>query len=132
MQGRQRHNQHLNERGFSLLEVMICLFLLAVVATALSHAIGRSAIAVNLLEQRFYSRLTAHNMAAELFLKKESIPEGETQGVSTMGKQHFTWNISTQKISDSGLVRTDIQVNYPQNKEKVYSLSVFFGGLSAE
>lgn len=111
---------------------MICLFLLAVVATALSHAIGRSAAAVNLLEQRYYSRLTAHNVAAELFLKKQSVSEGETHGISIMGDQHFNWNIHTQKVSDSGLLRTEIQIHYPQNKEKTFNLNVFYGGLSAE
>ncbi|SIR02263.1 type II secretion system minor pseudopilin GspI [Marinobacterium stanieri] len=60
----------IRQRGVTLLELLVALFIFAVAVGALLKVLGEQARIVETLEQRYFAQLVAHNHLAELRLQQ--------------------------------------------------------------
>ncbi len=103
--------QHRREAGgFTLIEVLIAVFVVALGIGALLTTISSSARAAGQMRDQSMARWVALNRLAELRLSRERPTVGTTSGEADMGNMHWTWR---QVISDPGLagvLRVDVAV----------------------
>ena len=74
------------ERGFTLIEVMVALAILAVVAIAASRASGAYLKSVDILRTRTLAHFVAQNAAAELRIQETWLTANRTQTVNAQGR----------------------------------------------
>jgi general secretion pathway protein I len=82
--------------GFTLIEVVVALAVLAVGMTAVLYSSSQAANAGTFLKQRTVAHWVASNQAAELSVKKEWLEPGFTNGTETMAGQTWHWETEVQ------------------------------------
>lgn len=108
-------------RGFTLLEVMVALFILAVAAAALSRVVSQSTDTTSQLELRQKAQWVAHNQLSLLMLGAEDDLDGEV----TFAHQTFHWKAARSKAQLTDFERIVISVAEASNKE--YTLATLTG-----
>jgi general secretion pathway protein I len=111
-----------NARGFTLIEVLIAL---AILAIALSAAIRASSVAVdsaNETKLRTLATWIAQNRIAEL----RTGPQpgiGETTGRATMANVEFAWTQRVSSTPNSAFRKVEVAVLRPGNAQSLVSLN---------
>ncbi len=96
-------------RGFTLLEVLVALVVVAVAIAALARAGSQTIDAQFQAEQRTLALWVADNVLAELRLEA-SVASGRRQGVSAMGGRDWHWDALIQPAPGDELIRIDVVV----------------------
>ena len=117
-------------KGFTLLEVIVAL---AVIALAL--AAGTSAVSGNIrnasgLQQRTYAHWVAMNKMTEVHLAKEWPSLKTTKGSALMARQEWFWSMKVSKTPDGNdlMRRVDVMVRLEEDDETpLVTLTGFVG-----
>ena len=80
--------------GFTLIELMVALAVLAIGMTAVLHSTNQAAHAGVFLKQKTVAHWVASNRAAELSINREWPNPGVINGTESMAGQ--TWNVKTE------------------------------------
>jgi general secretion pathway protein I len=86
--------------GFTLIELMVAVAVLAIGMTAVLHSTSQAAHAGVFLKQKTIAHWVASNRAAELSINQEWPSPGVTTGTETMASQ--TWQLETE-VRDTGV-----------------------------
>jgi len=86
--------------GFTLIELMVAVAVLAIGMTAVLHSTSQAAHAGVFLKQKTIAHWVASNRAAELSINQEWPSPGVTIGTETMASQ--TWQLETE-VRDTGV-----------------------------
>lgn len=86
--------------GFTLIELMVAVAVLAIGMTAVLHSTSQAAHAGVFLKQKTIAHWVASNRAAELSINQEWPSPGVTNGTETMANQ--TWQLETE-VRDTGV-----------------------------
>ncbi|MDR1530244.1 MAG: type II secretion system minor pseudopilin GspI [Burkholderiales bacterium] len=97
-------------RGFTLIEILVALTIIAVALTAGMRAINQSADHANLLKLRTLALWTAENRLAELQLMPTLPPSGEQNGSATQAGIAFIWRQNVTETPNPAFRRVDIRV----------------------
>lgn len=116
----------LKSHGFSLLEVLVALAVLAIALTALSQSYQVAIKNSGHLRDKTLAQWVALNELSRLRLQNQSPPLGKMQGQTLMGFQTWYWQAEVS-ATDFSIRRVQLQV-YP-NKTKTYPLVVLEGFL---
>lgn len=114
--------------GFTLIEVLVAMTIIAVGVSALVGSAGSSAWRADYLRQREFGRWVASNVLTELQVLPAWPSVGTKNTEVEMGD--FTWYVRTrtQAVSDPDLRRLDIEVRRDKNAENyVYVVTGFVG-----
>ncbi len=121
---------HRAEQGFSLLEVLIALAVLALALFALSRSAALAIDATRHRQEVLLAGLVAQNVLAEIRLGPGVPAQGEREGRQQQGPRQFHWRA---EISDSelpGIRRIDIAVaTDPRRQDVRLRLTGFAGPL---
>lgn len=96
-------------RGFTLLEVLVALVVVAVAVAALARAGSQTINGQAHVESRTLALWVADNLLAELRLETAIVP-GRRQGVSPMGRRDWHWDMLVQPAPGGELLRVDLVV----------------------
>ena len=103
-----RSNRSRVQRGFTLVEVLVALGVLALVMPALLLVLRQRADSVAYLRDQTMSQWVAANRLAELRLY--GLDNDETSGLSEMAGRSWRWQVKRQDTGVDGFLRIDISV----------------------
>ncbi|WP_166358060.1 type II secretion system minor pseudopilin GspI [Pseudomonas akapageensis] len=98
-----------NERGFTLLEVLVALAVFALLASAAATASGHVLGQSGGLQDRLFGAWLADNHIAELSLQPPSAP-GQRQLALVMDGRDWTLLETIESASEPGLLQVEIRV----------------------
>ncbi len=115
-------------KGFTLVEVLVAMTILAVGVSALVSASGASAFRSSILRQKEVGRWVASNHLATL----QALPSWPRIGAANteveMINQRWYINTRTRRLADEDLRRLDIEVRLiPDEESYIYSVTGFVG-----
>lgn len=116
------------QMGFTLIEVLVAMTILAVGVTALVSASGASAYRADYLRNREYGRWVASNQLTELQIVP-SWPEVGTRNKEVeMGGRTWYVRTRTQKVEDPDLRRVDVEARLDEAADSyIYGVTGFVG-----
>lgn len=115
--------------GFTLLEVLVALAILAITLSALITASGSYASNASYLKEKTLAQWIAQNKATEYQLANKFPPTGNREGDITYALQEWRWRVKVTNTSDRRLRRLDIDVILEDGEFKypLASLIAFVG-----
>ena len=111
--------------GFTLIELIVALAVLAIGMTAALHATSQAGHAGSFLKQKTIAHWVASNRAAELSINKEWPRAGVTTGTETMAGQTWHWETEVESTGIPELRLVTIRVTL--DDEEKASLITFLG-----
>lgn len=97
-------------RGFTLMEVLVALGVLAVAMAAVTSAIGAGVSNAGHLRDRTLAQWVAMNKVAELQISREWAPPGETKGTYEMANREWRWEVKVSETDEEAVHRVDVKV----------------------
>lgn len=107
------------QRGFTLLEVLVALAIFAVAALSIMKAVSQHLNTVSYLEEKTFASMVADNQLAQLQLSGE-IPSSIKRGKSELAGREWYWTIKSTKTADGYLKAVDVSV--ATDKQQKYSV----------
>lgn len=100
----------MRRRGFTLLEVLVALAILAIALAASVRAVGQQARAHEILRDGSYARWVAANLIAETRLNEPFPAPGTREGQSRMAGRIWRWRLVVSETPDGDIRRLDALV----------------------
>lgn len=115
-------------QGFSLLEVLVALAILAIGLVAALRAGVASSDTAAALRTRVVAGWIADNQLAWLRAQRTLPALGEQYGEVDMAGERFRWQQQTRTLSYTALRQVDIVVTQPGDSSELARLSAYLGG----
>lgn len=114
-------------RGFTLLEILVALAVLAISLGALIKIAAESANNVGYLRDRTLAAWVANNKVNETLLSRAWPAPGLSQGTAAMAGRQWRWRLTVSNTSDPDLRRLDVVVGAMGAAEMITELTAFMG-----
>jgi len=116
----------IKQRGLTLIEVMVSVFILAFALSALVKMTGQSVNTLSYLEKKTFAQWVAVNQINEVEVMSQWPRTGRKQGQQDMGGLTWYWQINTSNTDSRELRRLDVSVRQnQQDEEAIYTLTAF-------
>ncbi|HDZ10507.1 type II secretion system minor pseudopilin GspI [Pseudohongiella sp.] len=99
-------------QGFTLIEVMVALFVVAVALPALMFQLGTQLSSTGVLRDKTLASWVAQDQLAIHRLQSAGNASGELQGERLLAEREWPWLLSTETTPVPGMVRQTLRV-YP-------------------
>jgi general secretion pathway protein I len=115
-------------QGFTILEVLIAMAILAVAGVAVTRASSQNLNSLIILKQVTYGSWVAENRLVELQLEDKWPPANNKKGKVEMAGAQWYWQQKVEKVADKSMRKVTILVREQEDdKEPIYQLSTFLG-----
>lgn len=98
------------DTGFTLLEVMIALFIVAISLGGVMKVMGNAAINTSRLSNRTFAQWVALNQMTKLRIEKKWPSFGDAKGKEEMAEREWRWVQKTIKTDDEDVRRVEVSV----------------------
>jgi general secretion pathway protein I len=119
----------MNQRalGFTLLEVLIAVAILAVAFTAILTSLSGNIRQVSSLRDKTAAHWVALNVIAsyQLHLIGNARTGDNQSGSATMLKDEWNWALTSQKTTNADVIQVDVEVRKQTTQQKVLTLTGF-------
>ena len=123
-----RHDTRAGSRGFTLIEVLVAMTIIAVGVSALVASAGSSAWRADYLREREFGRWVASNRLTELQVLPAWPDVGTKNTEAMLGDFRWYVRTRTQKVADADLRRVDVEVRRDKDADSyIYTVSGFVG-----
>ncbi len=113
--------------GFTLLEVMIALIIVALSLTAIAAAMGQMAKTANTLQERTYASWIAQNRITEIRLDQQQQEPSISNGTVEYANMEWSWRSVIEETGVPNLYRIDVDVSLANRDGLVRSVTGFVG-----
>ena len=115
-------------QGFTLLEVIVALAVIAFSLAAAASAISGNARNASGLQQRTYAHWVAMNKMTELHVNKAWPSLRTTKGSTLMARHEWFWSVKVSKTPNLQIRRVDVMVRPEEDDESpLVTLTGFVG-----
>ena len=117
--------------GFTLLEILVALVILAVALTAVIRAVTSNASNLGYMRDKTLAHWVAMNHITELHINKEWLPVGTKSGSEFMANRDWYWYTKVSATADEDVRRIEISVSADDDDENpLTTLTAFIGNSS--
>ena len=116
-------------RGFTLLEVMIALLIIAIGLGAIIQTTGNATWQTGYLKQKTIATWVGQNELAWYRAKNTWSNRSTRQGKTTMGGAEWEWRLAVSNTDDPDLRRLDIEVFLAGSDQASATVTGFIGRL---
>lgn len=120
-----RHNLHRCAHGFTLIEVLVALAVLAIALAAVVRTMGQSIDLAADLRERTLALWVAQERAVSLQLNNTWPDLSTTTGTAEMGGREWEWKQQATATEVADIRRVDIEVRTPRSPDLRARLSIF-------
>ena len=121
-------NRTNSNKGFTLVEVLVALVLLAVALTAMIKTASENTVNTATLRDKYLASLVASNKINELRSVRTLPKTGNSNGNIEMARQNWHWKIKVDNTPDSNLRKLTVDISLEQDKDKtLYTLTSYLG-----
>ncbi|MEM8563129.1 MAG: type II secretion system minor pseudopilin GspI [Pseudomonadota bacterium] len=118
------------QRGFTLVEVMVALFVVALALPALVVTISQYVDATGYMRDKSMAQMVAANKFEELRILSsagQSLLRGSESGVATMAERDWYWRLESQPTQAENFYRVEITVAADEEEDagNLYTLVAF-------
>lgn len=113
--------------GFTLIEVLVALTIVALAAAALTHALRSGIDTTAHLRDRLFAQWVAENRLTETRLAPQLAPLGSTSGEAEFGTQRWRWRQQIRPTPFKGVRRIAIEVRRGADLESAAALATLEG-----
>ena len=123
----------MRSRGFTLVEVMVALAIVAIALPALLMALYQQIDDTAYLRDKTLAYMVAENKLAEIRLvigSTRNLSAGKDSGLASMADRDWYWWVETKTTEVEKFFRVDITVSLDeqQQEQPLYTLSAFMSG----
>lgn len=111
------HHRHRRCRGFTLLEVLVALAVLAIAMAAVIKGGAENARSASYLRDKTLAQWVAMNVLAEQRLAAAWPAPGTKRGHEEMGRHEWFWELGISDTFDEDVRRLDVAVRGSEDKE---------------
>lgn len=115
------------QRGFTLVEVMVALAIVAFSLTAVAASMSQMIDAANSMRERSYANWIALNKIAELRLASEVLETSTTKGDVEFAGTEWSWEAVVSEVGVENLFRVDVTVLRPGSDTGIRTVTGFIG-----
>lgn len=112
-----RHSHCTRQRGFTLLEVLVALAVLAIAMAALIKSGADNARAAAYLRDKTFAQWVAMNVVAEQRLSATWSATGMQRGHEEMANHEWYWELNVAKTFDEDIRRLEVAVRASDDRE---------------
>ncbi len=116
------------EAGFTLLEVLVALAIVALALGALIKTGAQGTAAVSALRERTLAAWVAENRLTEALLLADWPDTGSDQGVTDMAGIAWRWRLTVSPTADADLRRLEVTVSTEAEASRTVAQLVAFRG----
>jgi general secretion pathway protein I len=109
---------HRNQRGFTLLEILVALVILATALVAVSTMAINQTTNASHLRDKTLAHWVAMNQIAQLQLTAEWPSKGKQQGTEEMGEHEWHWVRIVKETPDDRVRQVDFEVYFDKRDER--------------
>ncbi len=120
-------NARRRQQGFTLIEVVVALAIVALSLTTVSAAISQMADAAITVQQRTYASWIAQNKIAEMRLANVVPEVSETEGDIVYAGREWLWTATVSETGVENLYRVDVAVSLAETAEQIRTVTGFVG-----
>ena len=114
-------------RGFTLIEVMVALTIVALSLTAVAASMNQMIDAANAMRERTYASWIAQNKIAEMRLAN-TVPEvSTTSGEVEYANSTWSWRAVVSETGIENFMRVDISVTHVESDYVIRTVTGFIG-----
>ena len=110
------------KKGFSLIEVVVSLFILSVSVITIYNLIISTSVSSYELEQRYLAKEVANNRISLIHTLEKSLKPTERSGEMVMGGQKWQWNETINNGASDDFFEYEIFVRLENEKTYIYSI----------
>jgi general secretion pathway protein I len=116
-----------SERGFTLIEVMVSLAIVALALTAIAASMNQMIDAATTMRDRTYASWIAQNKIVELRLSGSTPEVSTTTGELEYGNNQWSWRAVVSETGIENFMRIDVSVSYADSDYVVRTVTGFVG-----
>ena len=117
----------LRHRGFTIIEVLVALAIVAFSLTAIAASMGQMIDTANAMRERTYASWIAQNKIAELRLANVVPEVSSTSGEIEYAGVEWAWRAVISETGVENLFRVDVTVSYPGADDGIRTVTGFVG-----
>ncbi len=118
---------HLSRRGFTLIEVMVALTIVALSLTAIGASTNQMIDAANTMRERTYASWVAQNKITELRLANEEPEASSTSGEVDFANVTWEWRAVVSESGVEDFYRVDVSVSLAGSDYDIRTVTGFIG-----
>jgi len=122
------NDKHKSSSGFTLLEVMVALMVLAIALGAMVTASASYTNNLGYLRDMTLAHWVAVNKLNEITLTEAWPKPGIKKGSTTMANRDWNWRIDVQNTPDKSVRRLEIEIRLDADDEDALSTLIGFAG----
>lgn len=112
----------ITEKGFSLIEVVVSLFILSISVITIYNLIISTAISSHDLEQRYLAKEVANNRISLIHTLEKSLKPIQRSGEMIMGGQQWRWNETINNGPSDEFFEYEISVRLENEETYIYTI----------